>query len=135
MASWRRRLLRVMAMPLLFLAMFSIAGGHWAVLQAVAWARMLEEYSRGASLQVAIVKTFSGKFPCGLCRKIKEGSQKQDTPRAIKLDKKSESFLCAEDPIAQLILPRNFSYPASEHRALSVLPGAPPSPPPRASCS
>ena len=92
MVTWRHSLVRAIGTLLLSLAMFSIAGGHWAVLQAIAWARMLGEYSRNASIEVAITKTFSGKYPCDLCRKIKESSQKQEAPRSIKQEKKSKAF-------------------------------------------
>jgi hypothetical protein len=131
MVTWRHSLVRAIGTLLLSLAMFSIAGGHWAVLQAVAWARMLGEYSRNASIEVAITKTFSGKYPCDLCRKIKESSQKQEAPRSFKQEKKVESFLCAENSVAQLLSPRAFSYPLSDYLGFSVLPAAPPSPPPR----
>ena len=113
------------------LAMFSVAGGHWAVLQTVAWARMLGDFSRGASIEVAIRKTFSGKYPCGLCRKVEEGRQKEEAPATVKVEKKTESFLCAESPIAQLLFPRDFSYPPAARIACIGRSDAPPLPPPR----
>ncbi len=53
------------------LAMFSIAGGHWAVVQSVAWAGMLAEYTQeSGSVLTAIGQTFDGEHPCALCREI-----------------------------------------------------------------
>ncbi|HEY5740899.1 MAG TPA: hypothetical protein VIS99_00030 [Terrimicrobiaceae bacterium] len=134
MAYWRHKLFHLIGMPLMCLAIFSIAGGHWAILQAVAWARMLEEYSRGASIEVAIMKTFGGKYPCGLCRKIEEGSQKQESPPGIKVEKKSESFLCAENSVAEALFPRDFSYPLSVYVAVISPRAAPLLPPPKLVC-
>ena len=53
------------------LAMFAIAGGHWAVLQSVAWAGMLADYTRASgSVATAVGQTFDGEHPCALCRQI-----------------------------------------------------------------
>ena len=120
-----------MGLPLMSLAMFSVAGGHWAVLQTFAWANMLKDFSREASIQVAITKTFNGKNPCGLCRKVEEGRQKEEAPVTVKVDKKAESFLCAEDPVAQRLFPREFSYPPAVQPACDGRSHAPPLPPPR----
>ena len=54
--------------------MFSL-GLHWPLLQTVAWAGMIASYSRDASLQEAISKTFDGEHPCTLCETIEEGRQ------------------------------------------------------------
>jgi hypothetical protein len=88
------RLLRVVGMPLICLALFALAGGHWAVLQAIAWAQMLREYSKNAPITEAIAKTFSGQSPCSMCTKISEERQKEErVPAAVKFDKKAEVFL------------------------------------------
>ena len=53
------------------LAMFAIAGGHWAVLQSVAWAGMLADYTRASgSWLTGVEQTFDGEHPCSLCREI-----------------------------------------------------------------
>jgi hypothetical protein len=88
------RLLRVVGMPLICLALFALTGGHWAVLQAIAWSQMLRDYSRNAPITEAIAKTFSGHSPCGMCTKISEERQKEErTPATAKSDKKAEIFL------------------------------------------
>jgi hypothetical protein len=50
-----------------------MSGGHWVVLQSVAWVRMTVEFSRQATLSTALAKTFSGKYPCRLCLKVQQG--------------------------------------------------------------
>ena len=88
------RLLRLVGMPLISLALFALVGGHWAVLQTIAWAQMLRDYSKNAPIIEAIAKTFSGRSPCGMCTKISEERQKGErAPAAAKFDKKGEVFL------------------------------------------
>ena len=58
--------------------MFFVAGGHWTVLQTVAWAEMLHGYSqRTGSLTVAVEQTFDGRHPCALCRGIEAAKSKE----------------------------------------------------------
>ncbi len=88
------RLLRIVGMPLVCLALFGLFGGHWGVLQAIAWAQMLRDYSKNAPIAEAIAKTFSGESPCGMCTKISEERQKEErAPAVAKFDKKAEIFL------------------------------------------
>lgn len=60
------KLARVLAL----LAIFAGSGGHWVVLQSVAWSRMLVAYAQTAPLPRALEKTFDGQHPCALCQKI-----------------------------------------------------------------
>ena len=86
--------LRLVGYPLIFLAIFSIAGGHWAVLQTVAWTGMVVEYSKNSGLGAAVSKTFSGKAPCKMCRAIEAGKQKENRlPLTVKPDIKIGKFL------------------------------------------
>ena len=52
-----------------------MSGGQWMILQSVAWAKMIVDYSRHANLQTAIEQTFDGKHPCAMCRLIEAGRQ------------------------------------------------------------
>ena len=89
----RDRLLRAIVLPFIYVAMFSIAGGHWAALQVVAWTQMVHTYSRSAGIVDALIKTFDGKHPCTLCCKVKEGRQKEKrAPASIKVSKKTDVF-------------------------------------------
>jgi len=55
---------KLIGLPLVCLAMFPVAGGHWAILQTVAWGQMLVSYSKEAgSLVLGAKKTFSATSP------------------------------------------------------------------------
>jgi hypothetical protein len=71
------------------LAAFVVAGGHWAVLQSVAWFSMLANYSSQDGLVAGVSKTFDGQHPCALCKAVEEG-QKQEKEKLplVKSDKK-----------------------------------------------
>ena len=64
-----RRLLQLAVACALILAV----GAHWIVLQSVAWAGMVINYSQNAPLTVALQKTFDGAHPCKLCKVVEEG--------------------------------------------------------------
>lgn len=63
---------------LVVLALTISLGGHWALLQSLAWAGMLASYSREASFTEAVGKTFDGKNPCGLCKEIQKHRGEED---------------------------------------------------------
>jgi hypothetical protein len=72
---------------LLILALLGASGGHWAVLQSVAWATMLADNAQTDSFQTAFQKTFDGNHPCALCKQIAQGRQsekKSDLPLNLK---------------------------------------------------
>ena len=59
------------------LAVLAMSGGHWALLQSIAWGRMIADYSQQDSLARALTKTFDGKHPCSLCLRIRSGVQQE----------------------------------------------------------
>ncbi len=124
---------RILGLPLICLAMFSLAGGHWAVLQTVAWAGMIREYSKDAPLAQAIDKTFDGRYPCAMCKKIAEGQKKESkAPATIKVAKKSEVFV---RPMTAGLRPpqgREFQYLPVAELAGPARADEPPGPVPRA---
>jgi hypothetical protein len=75
---------------LVLIAAVQILGGHWAVLQTVAWTGMLVDFARRESLPVAVAKTFDGAHPCSLCHTVAEGRQQEQQQGAkvliVKLD-------------------------------------------------
>jgi len=94
------------------LALFLIVGGPWAVLQTVAWTKMVIDYSAKSSVTEAFSKTFDGNHPCGLCKKItkaKEGEKK--SPLVIVPSKKEGPFLAVST--IRLLSPdfRSFAFP------------------------
>ena len=113
----------------LFLAMFSILGGHWAILQTVAWTGMLVDYSRHASWSGAIEKTFSGRAPCKMCRAIEQGQRNETKlPAILKAEKKGDGFLTAH--VCEVFVPscRRFSYPFPLDEVAPARSGPPPAP-------
>ena len=122
---------RIAGYPLIFLAMFSIAGGHWAVLQTVAWTGMVIEYSKDSSLAAALTKTFSGKAPCKMCKTIETGKEKESRlPAPVKADKKIDKFLARSVQCAPLPPAGIFFYPPTLDGAALARPTSPPTPVP-----
>jgi len=74
-ASWR---ITVPAMPrptriLTWLMLLMLIGGHWGVLQVVAWTGMLIDYSRDNPFVDAVEMTFDGEHPCAICKQVDHG--------------------------------------------------------------
>ena len=110
-------------------AFFSLADGHWLVLQTVAWAQMLRAYSKSAPIAEAIERTFSGGYPCTMCIKITEEQQKEEkAPATVKLDKKAELFLLSARDLLRKPETRDFSYLPSGEIAVAERSEAPPVP-------
>ena len=61
------------------LAALHLGVGHLGVMQAVAWAKMLRDYSAEKGIAQAVRETFDGEHPCAMCCKIAQ--QKQDEER------------------------------------------------------
>ncbi len=72
-------------------------GGHWAFLQSVAWVTMVVDFSKEASLSVAVSKTFDGKHPCQLCQLVKRGKQSEKKREAIKAKAKTDYWICERE--------------------------------------
>ncbi len=77
---------------LLIAAMFSALGGHWLVLQTVAWGGMIVEYSRESGLTVAVGKTFDGQHPCAMCKTIEKTRRTEKKHEALVVAKKLDVF-------------------------------------------
>ena len=104
-----RRLLGCIVMTA---ALFLSAGGHLALLQGVAWATMIKDFSRSGSVTIAVKKTFDGKHPCALCKKIAtERSHEEKAPATVKAEKKAEVFVASESAIVPLPIVCSFAYP------------------------
>lgn len=104
-------------------------GGNWGVLQGLAWANMIREYSHMVPMAQAMKMTFSGDYPCPLCKAIaeKKNSEQQKATALEKYDKKFP--LPAEVALATLkICP--IKYPGLSIFSLSRS-ETPPTPPPR----
>ena len=125
-------MLRRLGHTMVFLAMFSIAGGHWAVLKSVAWAGMIVSYSQESTLARAVVKTFSGQAPCDMCRAIETGQQKESRlPATAKAEKKFDSLALGEPSLLPDPAQQRFSYPLPGSEVVSGRCSSPPDPVPK----
>lgn len=122
----RSRLCKSIVATLLIISI----GGHWAILQSVAWVSMVVSFSKDSTIEAAVVKTFDGKHPCNICKMVRHGKAAEKKHEAIKIKSKMDVWI----PV------REFSLPtfATEHETISSFASAlrsrsepPPFPPPR----
>jgi hypothetical protein len=59
-----------------------LCGGHYGILQGIAWTRMLVSYSAEEGLLEGARQTFDGNHPCGLCLAIAEAKKQEADPAA-----------------------------------------------------
>lgn len=72
---------------LFILALLAAASGHWTVLQAVAWTKMVANNLGTDSVAAAFTKIIDGTNPCKLCKQISAGTQtekKAEFPTLVK---------------------------------------------------
>ena len=121
--------LRKASRLLVILALLASVGGHWAVLQSVAWTRMIIERAQADSFAAAVQTTLDGEHPCEMCKRITEGKQheqqEEKAPVQVKLDLVCELRLIAFDPPSQ-----PFIFPSSPTEGTPRA-QRPPVPPPR----
>ena len=90
----RLRSVRIIASTMMGVALFFAIGGHFAILQGIAWTSMLRDFSRSESIGTAIDKIVDGKHPCGLCKKIAAARQAQSQyPILLVSTKKFSDFI------------------------------------------
>ena len=114
---------------LLIVALLFAIGGHWALLQTMAWSNMLATNLHTGSFEAALQKTFDGKHPCALCKVVSEG-KKSEKKSELTLAGKRLEFLndrtaftfCAPSGFRPVLKPQDLGNQLS-HR--------PPVPPPR----
>ena len=118
--------------PVRWLAVVTLTfalGGHWAVLQSVAWMTMVAGYSQTAPLKEALVKTFDGKHPCSLCKFVDRGKKSEQRQETQKLAPKLDFFLAATR--VTLYPPSHAPLQACRIGPTDSRSEAPPTPPPR----
>jgi len=114
---------------LLIVALFATCGGHWFVLQTVAWTKMLVSFSKHEDVTQAIGKTFDGQHPCALCKRIDSGKgseKKQDVQWTV-----AKLTLFHESSGITLVRTDDFWEHASPDFLVATRGDAPPVPPPR----
>ena len=121
--------LRKASRLIVILALLASVGGHWAVLQSVAWTRMIIERTHADSFVTAVKTTLDGDHPCDMCKRITEGKQSERQEEKVqvnvKLDMLCELRLIAIVPPSQ---PMNFPSSPTEGTPRAE---RPPVPPPR----
>ena len=128
-----RRLLGCIVMTA---ALFLSAGGHLAILQGVAWATMVRDFSRTGTMTAAVEKTFDGKHPCPLCKKIASArAHEEKAPVTVKVEKKAEVFVNSTSTELPIPVSRPFVYAAVPFVPMPELCFAPPIPVPRKAVS
>lgn len=84
------------------IALLQICGGHWGLLQAIAWAGMVVNYAQTEeSIPAALEKTFDGNHPCALCVAVKEGRGEEKKQEIAKTLVKLEAVLSIRIPVKQ----------------------------------
>ena len=116
-----------------------LVGGHWGMLQVVAWAGMLRSYTQQRGLVQGVKETFDGDHPCAMCCRLAKARDKeeQQTPAVPQkdLEKLIKWFSVAPEAgmLAQMWSHRedkaDFAPPSQSQAQWSI---RPPSPPPRA---
>jgi len=103
-------------------------GGHWIVLQSVAWTSMVISYSHQATLREAFQKTFDGWHPCTLCKLVTK-DQTDEKKQAAQNGETKLDFFCE---LERLAVPPPEPSVVAPLQPLSALLRAesPPTPPP-----
>ena len=121
---------RAMASVMIGLALFLTTGGHLAILQGVAWTKMVRDFSRTDSIGKAIEKTLDGQHPCHLCKTITEtGAGKKDDGTASAKIKLGE-FLDLAHRKLPVPADKPFQYPRAALNKPAEISFAPPVPVP-----
>jgi len=104
-------------------------GGQWYVLQGVAWVKMLHDYAQMVPFTEAVAMTFSGQYPCEICKAIAEKKQSEND-KICSLEKVEKKFFppVAIAPAQPLVA--SFQY-ADYLSSLQTRSEPPPTPPPR----
>jgi hypothetical protein len=121
---------RRLASLFIITALVAVIGGHWAILQSVAWTSMLAQNLQSGSVTEAVSKTFDGEHPCSLCNQIAEGrkSEKKSDPLNLKMKKIEMAFHESHFVFVQPDMFRLLPLLESSARFMA---DAPPVPPPR----
>ena len=123
------RMLARLGNAFLILALLAATGMHWAMLQSAAWAAMLANNLRAASVVEAVERTFDGKHPCSLCKQI-AASQKSGKKAQFPLLLKKFEFLTAKPRFIFAAPTHSWRLVAADAFPRSVG-RTPPTPPPR----
>jgi hypothetical protein len=117
------------------MALFFAIGGHFAILQGIAWTSMFRDFSRSESIGTAIDKIVDGKQPCGLCKKIAAARHAQSQePIFLVSTKKFSDFITSLTSVLVEPLSRSLVYARVPATKVEKIFFAPPIPVPIFSC-
>jgi hypothetical protein len=122
--------MRRCAILLVLVAFIFSSGGEWAMLQCIAWGNMIREYSGMVPLAQAVEMTFSGEYPCALCKVIAEKKQSENSKLAvlIKPEKLISTLVFSYLPRVAMLAPQIYF---EQEIFLQTRSDVPPTPPPR----
>lgn len=112
-------------------SLVAMVGGHWAILQTVAWVGMTFSFAQSAPLTTALRKTFDGNNPCSLCKAVDEGKRNERKDASLKLETKLD-FCLVPSPFL-LDAPPPFAVVSGETPRMHLRYESPPTPPPQSS--
>ena len=125
---------RKFSIACLLLAWLCANGAVWNVVQVVAWAKMIRDYSQVMPAAQALELTFDGTAPCNLCHLAQSGenaSREAESPAA--LGGETEKILLLADCVpAPVLVAPDFSWPGVADAAGLTRSESVPVPPPRA---
>lgn len=121
--------LRKASRLLVILALLASVGGHWALLQSVAWTRMIIERTHTDSFAAAVQTTLDGEHPCDMCQRITEGKQSEQQEEKVQVKVKLD-MLCELRLIAIMPPSPPLNFPSSPTEGMPRA-ECPPVPPPR----
>jgi len=109
-------------------------GGQWPFLQCLAWANMIREYSQMVPLAQAVHMTFSGQYPCAMCKAIAEKKRSDDNKVATLFSHEKKLFPATLVMKAKFVVgsPQSFVF---RERIFQDWSESPPTPPPRSALS
>lgn len=101
------------ARTLAIAAAIMACGGHWALMQTVAWTGMLLDNTRSEpTIAAAVAKTFNGQNPCSLCQKIDLAHAEEETaPASQQKPVKIEALPAAAHAATRTPPPAPFAFP------------------------
>lgn len=103
-------------------------GGHWAILQSVAWVQMTLVNAQSLPLGSALAKTFDGRHPCQICKLVQAGKSAGER-RPVSAPEPKFEFMPAEEVSVQVSLTgRELAFP--DFPSTQLIPEAPSVPPP-----
>lgn len=108
-------------------------GGQWYALQCVAWIKMIHDYSQMVPFTEAVSMTFSGQYPCAICKAIAE-KQAADNDKIFNAEKFAKKLVASVSIFVPLPHVAAFSYSAYRN-FLRFRSDTPPTPPPRLALS